>query len=293
MRSKAAGERLAFIEPMKPTLVLAPPAGDGWTHEVKFDGYRSQLIIDATGTRIHSSSGADWSLKYKPLVEAAKSLDVTSAIIDGEIILTNDAGLPDFKALRSAITRRPQDLYLVAFDLLHLNGHDLRNMACQDRREILQGLMPAGGRIQFSEALPGDAASIYALVDQAGLEGMVSKRTDSLYRSGPTQNWRKAKCFEIKTLDIIGVKRETGKRAVALLAAAGHYVGKATITMKGDIRKRLWDRVQGKADAPMPKGVPKGERAEWIKPGLSGRVKTLKGEDMLRHASMPDFREED
>jgi len=113
-------------------------------------------------------------------------MKVESAIIDGEVIVTNQAGLSEFKALRKAITSRQHDLYFVAFDLLHLNGHDLRDMPLEDRREILQAMIPAGGRIQFSQALPGDAKAIFQLVDKTGLEGMVSKRKDSVYRSGPS-----------------------------------------------------------------------------------------------------------
>ncbi|RWP16746.1 MAG: ATP-dependent DNA ligase, partial [Mesorhizobium sp.] len=118
-----------------------------WSHEVKFDGYRSQIIIDADGVRIFTRRGLDWTSKYRDLAEAAKGLNVQSAIIDGEIIVLNDAGLSDFGELRKAITRRQHDLYFVAFDLLHLNGHDVRDMALEDRREILAGLIGSDSRI--------------------------------------------------------------------------------------------------------------------------------------------------
>lgn len=129
--------------------------------------------------------GLDWTSKYRDLAEAAKALEVESAIIDGEIIVLNDAGLSDFAPLRKAITSRQHDLYFVAFDLLLLNGHDLRDMALEERREILKSVMPADIHIQFSQALPGEAQASYHLVDQAGLEGMVSKSRDSRYRSAP------------------------------------------------------------------------------------------------------------
>ena len=129
--------RLKFIEPLMPTLVEKPPEGGDWIHEVKFDGYRSQMIIDEDGTRIYTRRGLDWTSKYRDLVAASPELGAESAIIDGEIIVLNDKGLSDFAALRSAITRWPHDLYFVAFDLLHLNGHDLRDMPLEDRREIL------------------------------------------------------------------------------------------------------------------------------------------------------------
>lgn len=284
-------ERLTFIKPMEPELVDQPPKGDGWSHEVKFDGYRTQLIKDADGIRLYTKTGIDWTAKYRPLAKEAEAIEAASFIIEAETIVTNDTGLSDFHALRSAITRRPQDLYLVAFDLLHLNGHNLRDMPLKDRRDILQALIPAGGRIQFSEALPGTGDAVYHLACEAGLEGIVSKRLDSVYRSGNTMTWRKIKCYVEKEMDIIGVKRESGKPAMVLMADHGRYMGGAFVTFKADKRQALWDRVQEKAGASPPKGLAK-EKAEWLKPGLAGRVKFLKGEEKLRHASLRDFWED-
>ncbi|TJW04798.1 MAG: ATP-dependent DNA ligase [Mesorhizobium sp.] len=283
--------RLKFIEPLMPTLVERPPEGDAWIHEVKFDGYRSQIIIDDDEVRIFTRRGLDWTAKYRDLAETAGGLNVRNAIIDGEIIVVNDAGVSDFGELRKAITRRQHDLYFVAFDLLHLNGHDLRDMPLEDRREILEALVPAGKRIQFSQSLPGDARSIFHLVDQAGLEGMVSKRRDSVYRSGPSTNWLKAKCYTIDEYDLLGVEREAGKPAFALMAerGTGRYVGSAFINLDREMRERLWERVQEHAGA-APKGM-KRPATQWVKPGLIGRVKHLRGENDLRHASLQDFRE--
>ncbi|TIU00975.1 MAG: ATP-dependent DNA ligase [Mesorhizobium sp.] len=284
-------ERLTFIKPMEPELVEQPPKGDGWSHEVKFDGYRTQIIKDEDGIRLFTKTGIDWTLKYRPLAKEAEAIDAASFIIEGETIVTNEAGLSDFHALRSAITRRPQDLYLVVFDLLHLNGHDLRDMALKDRREVLQALIPAGGHIQFSEALPGSGDAVYHLACEAGLEGIVSKRLDSVYRSGNTMNWRKVKCYVEKEMEIIGVKRESGKPAMVLMADKGRYMGGAFVTFKADKRQALWNLTQGRAGAPPPKGLAK-EKAEWLRPGLVGRVKFLKGEEKLRHASLRDFWED-
>ena len=102
--------RLKFVEPLMPTLVEKPPEGDGWIHEVKFDGYRSQMVIDEDGVRIFTRRGLDWTSKYRDLAKAAGELGVESAIIDGEIIVLNEAGLSDFGELRKAITRRQHDL---------------------------------------------------------------------------------------------------------------------------------------------------------------------------------------
>ena len=285
--------RLKFIPPQLPTLHAAPPEGDDWSHEVKFDGYRSQIVIDEAGTRIFTRRGLDWTSKYRDLAAAAAELGVEDAIIDGEIIVLNDAGLSDFAALRKAITRRQHDLYFVAFDLLHLNGHDLRNMPLEDRREILEGMIPADIRIQFSQPLPGDAKAIYHLVDKAGLEGMVSKRKDSKYRSGDSNAWWKIKCYEVSEFELLGVERGAGKPAFALMAelGTGRYVGSAFITLNRDMRERLWKRVQEHAGT-APKGM-KRPATQWVKPGLIATVKHLRGEEDLRHASLQDFREED
>ncbi|MET3595081.1 ATP-dependent DNA ligase [Mesorhizobium shonense] len=291
MRKPAGRVPLSFIRPMEPELVEQPPKGEGWSHEVKFDGYRTQVVKDAGGIRFFTKSGIDWTAKYQPLAKEAASIGGESFILDCEVIVTNEAGISDFHALRSAITRRPQDLYLVVFDLMHLNGHDLRDMALSDRREILQALIPAGGHIQFSESLPGTGDAFYYLACEAGWEGIVSKRLDSVYRSGSTMNWRKIKCHIEKVMDVIGVKREKGKPAMVLLAKNGRYMGAAFVTFKADKRQRFWERVQAKAGAPPPQGLVK-EKAEWLKPGLVGRVKCLKGEEKLRHASMMDFWDE-
>ncbi|GLQ83076.1 ATP-dependent DNA ligase [Mesorhizobium huakuii] len=227
--------RLKFIAPLMPTLVETPPTGDDWIHEVKFDGYRSQMIIDEDGARIYTRNGHEWTAKYRDLVQEAKSLGAESAIVDGEIIVLNKAGLSDFGELRKAITRRQHDLYFVAFDLLHLNGHDLRDTALEERREILASMIKPGGRIQFSEPLPGEAKAIFHLLDMAGLEGMVSKRRDSKYRSGPSTYWLKAKCYSVDEYELLGVEREAGKPAFALMAdrATGRYVGSAFIKSYG------------------------------------------------------------
>ncbi|WP_366940971.1 ATP-dependent DNA ligase [Mesorhizobium sp.] len=221
MRKPVDAARLSFIRPMEPELVEQPPNGAEWSHEAKFDGYRTQMIKDAEGIRLFTKNGFDWTSKYRLLAEEAKSIAAGSFIIDGEVIVTNEAGLSDFHALRSAISKRPRGLYFVAFDLLHLNGHDLRDMALLDRREILQAAFAPGGHIQFSEAFPGTGDVVYQLACEAGLEGIVSKRLDSVYRSGPTMAWRKIKCYVEKEMDIIGVKRDSGKPAMVLMADDG------------------------------------------------------------------------
>jgi bifunctional non-homologous end joining protein LigD len=116
----------AFVPPMLPTLVDAPPEGAEWLHELKYDGFRTQIALGAGGERAFSRAGHDWTAKYRPLVEAAASLGASEALIDGEVIVQDAAGRPDFAGLQAAIARTPERLVFMAFDLLSLDGRDLR-----------------------------------------------------------------------------------------------------------------------------------------------------------------------
>jgi ATP-dependent DNA ligase len=261
---------------MVPKLFRNPPKGDEWIHEVKQDGYRTQIIKDRDGIRLFTRRGYDWTGVFAELAAEATAIRADNFILEGETIKINALGLADFNALQKAIgTGKARDIYLVAFDLLHMNGRDIRDEPVERRRAILEGLIPAGNRIQFSEAMPG----------LAGVEGMVSKRKGSRYRSGPTIDWHKVKCFKKKTLEIIGVQRDPGQAVRVLMADKGRYVGAAVVNFKHDQRQRLWDQVRGLTGAPPPKELKK-EKAEWLKPGLVGEVETLKGEEKLRHASL-------
>src|SRR6185295_15555427 len=104
MRSKAGGDRLRFIPFQLPTLVDEPPAGDGWLHEIKYDGYRTELVIERGQARAFTRRGFDWTEKYRPIVEAAAALPAKSAIIDGEVVVLNDAGLSDFSSILQSLT---------------------------------------------------------------------------------------------------------------------------------------------------------------------------------------------
>lgn len=195
--SKRSASGLGFIPPQLPTLVDDPPEGGDWIHEIKFDGYRSQLLIEGNGVRVFTRNGFDWTEKYAPIATAATAMGInTPAIVDGEIIVTDDMGKPRFGELRGALKGASHRLVFMAFDLLHLNGHDLRGLPVEDRRHILQDIIEPNSRIQFSEELKGTAGDIYASLDRAGLEGMVSKRRGSPYQSGRSREWLKAKCVD-------------------------------------------------------------------------------------------------
>jgi DNA ligase D-like protein (predicted ligase) len=292
-RPRAAEEpRLRFIEFMLPTLVEQPPEGDNWIHEIKYDGYRTELLIEQGKAKAFTRRGFNWSEKYPTIVKAAAELPVKSAIIDGEAIVLDEKGASNPGALRSAMRFQPERLIFVAFDLLHLDGDDLRFRPLVERKtklaEILMHGDSGGGVIQYSDHVAGGGQVFYDQVDRMGLEGMVSKRANSPYRSGRVETWLKAKCYEESTYEVAGVLREPGRPAVAYMVTPDkerRYVGGAFITLNQQMRERLWARVQ-KAKGKPVKGVDAKPGTVWVKPGIIGRVRHLKGEEKLRHATL-------
>ncbi len=294
LASSQIAPMLEFIEPQIPTLADDVPAGDAWIHEVKYDGYRGQIIIDGGDVRIFTRNGYDWTSKFWPIAFEASDLPCNSAILDGEVIVTDERGASVFGLLPEAIRRSPSRLVFVAFDLLHLDGKDLRSLPLTARRAALWALVqPAQGRIQYSHHMEGDGHAFFRHVEAMNLEGIVSKKADSRYKSGPSKTWRKVKCFEETEFEVAGVLRERGSAPLALMVtrdAERRYVGSAIVALNQEMRERLWKRVQQQKGKP-PNGVKK-LKAQWTKPGLIGRVRTLRGEERLRHATLTEIKDD-
>jgi bifunctional non-homologous end joining protein LigD len=170
-----------FIKPCRPTVVAQPPSGPGWAHELKHDGYRLQ---------IHVRDG-HWSKRYPRIVESAARIG-GSTIIDAEVVWMNSDGVPDFDALRSRVNDR--NAVALAFDLLALDGDDLRKKPFLDRKAALKKVLRRTRRgIQYVEHTEGDGGEMFKAVCKLGLEGIVSKKLDAPYKSGPSKAWLKIK----------------------------------------------------------------------------------------------------
>ena len=283
--------RLRFIEPQLASPVDQPPEGKHWIHEIKHDGYRSQVVIERGQVHVFSRNGHDWSDRYPGIVRAAARLRCKSAIIDGEAIVQNGNGASDFEALSSAMRRQPHSIILYAFDLLHLDGKDLRQQTLSERRVELKNLVgaEAESRIQFSEEFDGDGADLFRACAERELEGIVSKHTLAPYRSGRSKTWLKTKCFTESTFVVVGTDRD--RKTGALMALLAHsdglkYAGAAFITLGGDERKEFLAEVERLTSS---WGAFKSLRAtdvKWCQPRLMVRVKHLAGSKMLRHATV-------
>lgn len=181
-----------FIRPMAPTMAKIPPVGDEWLHEVKFDGWRAQVHIDDGDATIYSRNGADLTKRFRALKPVIEMIPARSAIIDCELVACGEDGLPCFRTLMD----HPRDapLCLWAFDLLAVDGGRIIPLTLTERKAQLAELIAAADteHIQFSGAF-ADPIKLLATCERMGLEGIVSKRRESSYRSGPTRDWVKCK----------------------------------------------------------------------------------------------------
>ncbi len=181
-----------FIEPCLPSPAERPPSGPGWVHEIKHDGFRLMARRDPAGVRLLTRNGNDWTPRYPLIVEAVNRLKVRSCLIDGEAVCCDQDGIADFP--EAAPRRDDRHVFLSAFDLLELDGKDLRREPLEVRKATLASLL-RGCRagLQFNQHLahPGDV--VFAHACKMGLEGIVSKRLGSRYVSGRTSDWLKFK----------------------------------------------------------------------------------------------------
>jgi DNA ligase D-like protein (predicted ligase) len=284
---------LGFIQPMLPTLVREAPDGGDWLHEIKHNGYRTQLVIDGAEMRAFTRNGFDWTDRYRPMLRVAGELKCSSAVIDGEMIVQDEQGRSDFHSFKAAMEREPERLVFMAFDLLHLNGASLRAEPLINRRRRLQELVGCHDprcRIQYSEHVLGNGAALFEAADSLGLEGIVSKKLSSCYRSGRSRSWLKVKCFADAEFVVIGVQRVDGGPAMALLAeeeaGALVYAGSAAVTLGGADRARFWQSVEQLATEHPPVPNTRSTTAAWLQPALRVRARYLKGSDKLRHATL-------
>ena len=181
-----------FIEPCLPIPADKPPSGFNWIHEIKHDGYRLMARRDPVGIRLLTRNGHDWSDRYPLVVEAVNHLKVRSCLIDGEVVCCDERGLAIFHVLRRR--RNEPQAFLYAFDLLELDGTDMRREPIEVRKATLASILRKAGR-RSPERTPG-ASGWHCRVPHAckmGLEGIVSKRLGSRYRSGRSPDWLKFK----------------------------------------------------------------------------------------------------
>ena len=310
---KAAGAKAGalprFVAPPLATPAARPPEGEDWLHEIKVDGYRVYCRRDGDKVSFLTRTGQDWTAKFGRLADAVRALPGDRFALDGEVAVLDADGKSDFGDLQQALSAGFDNrLTLIAFDLLYLDGKDLRGLPLVERKKLLRKLIPPraeNAQLRYSDHVRGSGANILDHARKMKLEGIVSKRASSPYRSGRSGDWIKAKCNARQEFVIGGFTEGAGARQGGIgslllgyyqggsLHYAGHVGTGFTARQAVDLRQRLMSMKVGKpAFAELPKEARPG--AIWVRPELVGEVEfsNWTSEGALRHPSFQGLRED-
>ncbi len=303
VRNTAKGGVLPPFQPVQlATLADQVPVGDRWLHELKYDGYRTLIAIGGGEGRAYTRSGLDWSDRLAGIIADAVTLDVRSALIDGEAVVMLPDGRTSFQALQAAIECDPAKIDYFAFDLLELDGEDLTHRPLVERKEKLAALIgDAHGKLRYSDHIVGRGEQLFDRFCSAGLEGVISKRVDASYSGSRSGSWIKTKCIRRQEFVIVGWTPSDKQRGFrSLLLAVNEdgklrYAGKVGTGFSGEEIERLMEIMvpleQKTATVEAPRGKVRG--AHWIAPKLVAEVAYIEftDEGVLRHASYLGLRE--
>ena len=284
-----------------------PPSGGEWISEIKFDGYRMLAWIDHGKVRLLTRNGHDWTDRLPALARSVGQLRVDSALVDGELVALDRDGTSSFPALQSALSDgRDGDLHFYLFDLLHLNGWDLRNAPLIERKRVLAGLADWRGMLRYSDHHTGDTTRMRQEACRMKLEGIICKEADAPYRAGRGHGWLKVKCRGREELIILGWTPPRGSRAGLGSLHLGyfdpehrlHYAGGVGTGFSDDELETLRERLGGLAADP-PKGLlvagdPLDRSIHWVRPELIAEVQftAWSGAGRVRHAVYLGLRED-
>ena len=302
-KGRSRGKLPAFQPVQLATLVDHVPPGDRWLHELKYDGYRTLLAIGGGEGRAYTRSGLDWSDRFAALIADAVTLDVSSALIDGEAVVMLPDGRTSFQALQAALKGDPKIIDYFAFDLLELNGEDLTQRPLTERKEMLADLLGDGvGHLRYSDHIMGRGEQLFDRFCGAGLEGVISKRADARYSGSRSGSWVKTKCIRRQEFVIVGWTPSDKQRGFRSLLLGVNdegklrFAGKVGTGFTGDEIDRLMALMapleQETAAVQAPRAAVRG--AHWIKPKLVAEIAYIEftDEGVLRHPSYLGLRED-
>jgi len=297
-----------FLQPTLATLVVAPPSGERWIHEIKFDGYRLQTRVQAGSIKLLTRSGLDWTRKFgKQILKALQELPLGTALIDGEIVVENKSRASDFSALQNDLSEGRSDRFIFyVFDILYLDGYDLTAVPLIARKELLKELIGnVSAAIRYSDHFEEDGALVLHHACRLSLEGIVSKLRDSQYRAGRGRIWVKSKCSTRQEFVIAGyVSSTTSRRAIGSLVLGVYdgnqlkHVGRVgtgfSITVAEDLFAKL-ERMRIEA-SPFTERLTSEEarQVRYVRPDLVAEVefRAWTADGNLRHASFRGLRED-
>jgi len=303
-RKRAMPERVAA---QLATLIEAPPEGDEWLHEIKYDGYRLLARIENSAARLITRKGLDWTAKFPALARELARLPVETAMIDGEVVALKPDGTTSFGDLQDRIaTGNTGDLVFFAFDLLYRDGYDLGGAALADRKAVLAEIVPplSAGTVRYSDHQAGHGHEFFKQACKYQLEGIMSKRADKPYRPGRGTDWLKIKCNNRDEFVIVGFTDPSGTRHGFGALLLGYYrdgtlryagrvgTGFNTRTL-GELHARFLELERKSAPVKLPKGLSQ-KGVHWVEPMLVAEVQYAgwTHDAMLRHPSFQGLRED-
>ena len=299
-----------FIAPQLATSVTTPPSDAGWLNELKLDGYRIQARLDRGKVQLLTRTGLDWTHRMKAIASEIAALPLQSALLDGEVVVLSKDGNTSFADLQAAFqegVKKPLTYFL--FDLLHLDGHNLRHLPLIERKALLEKLIPKDSEtLRLSEHIESDAATLFHKACELHAEGIISKRPDAAYTSGRSSSWLKLKCIHEQEFVIGGftlpAKGHAGTHGIGALLLgyyddAGNliYAGRTGtgFTQKSSVHIR--SKLEKLRQSTMAFSVAAAEArrgAIWVKPTLVAQVRfaTWTSDRLVRQASFQGLRED-
>jgi len=273
------------------------PNGERWVHEIKFDGYRVQVHLKDAAVKVFTRRGNDWTNRFRKIATDAWHINAGSAIIHGAVVVPAVDGTTDFSVLQNELKGRSKKIVMVAFDLLYLNGYDLRKVPLFERKALLNKII-AETDIQFSESFEVDGREMYKHACKTGLEGVVSKVRDSRYVSGRINDWVKKELCPARRFPSQG-SRSTATSGTAFISPGRRgkelvHAGKVDHGFDTASAKDLQARLKPLIRKTQPYSKKIAHRGVWVEPSLLAEIeyRAKSAEGKVRHPFFKGIRED-